>query len=132
MWLLSCFTDSRDAPQSVQMNCSFSATILILLTAAAPLLLSLSCLLLGGMLNGNSETNKIRIFHYLVSSMTMIVVVESESDKPTGWGVEKHTELNYNLDLDYLGNMYSEINHSLDPIHIFKFELFKFGAFHSS
>ena len=82
------------------------------------------------MLNGNSETNKIRIFHYLVSSMTLIVVVESESDKPTGWGVEKHTELNYNL--DYLGNMYSEINHSLDPIHIFKFELFKFGAFHSS
>ena len=68
------------------MNCSFSATILILLTAAAPLLLSLSCLLLGGMLNGNSETNKIRIFHYLVSSMTLIVVVESESDKPTGWG----------------------------------------------
>ena len=53
--------------------------------------------------------------------MTMIVVVESESDKPTGWGVEKHTELNYNLDLDYLGNMYSEINHSLDPIHILKF-----------
>ena len=67
-----------------------------------------------------------------MSSMTLIVVVESESDKPTGWGVEKHTELNYNLDLDYLGNMYSEINHSLDPIHIFKFELFKFGAFHSS
>ena len=62
--------------------------------------------------------------------MTLIVVVESESDKPTGWGVEKHTELNYNL--DYLGNMYSEINHSLDPIHIFKFELLKFGAFHSS
>ena len=45
-----------------------------------------------------------------MSSMTMIVVVQSETDKPTGWGVEKLTELNENS--DHFGNMYSEINHS--------------------
>ena len=44
-----------------------------------------------------------------MSSMTMIVVVESESDKPTGWGVEKLRELN-----DNSKSMYSEIKHSLD------------------
>ena len=54
----------------------------------------------------------------------MIVVDESESDKPTGWRMWDLTELNDNS--DYFGNMYSEIKHSLDPIHILKFELFEF------
>ena len=61
----------------------------------------------------------------------MIVVDESESDKPTGWRMWDLTELNDNS--DYFGNMYSEIKHSLDPIHILKFELFEFFcAIHSS
>ena len=42
---------------------------------------------------------------------SMIVVVESQIAKPTGWGVGDLTELNDNS--DYFGNMYSEINHSL-------------------
>ena len=66
----------------------------------------------------------------MVSSMTMIVVVQSETDKPTGWGVEKLTE--FNEKSDHFGHMYSEINRSLDPIHIFKFELFKFCSILSS
>ena len=37
----------------------------------------------------------------------MIVVVEAESDKPTGWGVGYLTELND--DSNYNANMYSEI-----------------------
>ena len=62
---------------------------------------------------------------------SMIVVVESEIAKLTGWGVGDLTELNDNS--DYFGNMYSEIKHSLDPIHILKFELFEFFcAIHSS
>ena len=46
----------------------------------------------------------------------MIVVDESESDKPTGWRMWDLTELHdYS---DYFGNMYSEIKHSIYPIHI--------------
>ena len=54
--------------------------------------------------------------------MTLIVVVESESDKPTGWGVGYITQLNDDDDSNYHANMYSEINHSLNFTHILKFE----------
>ena len=40
-------------------------------------------------------------------------------------GVEKLREFNEE-NSDHFSNMYSEINHSLDPNHIFKFKLFKF------
>ena len=66
------------------------------------------------MLIGNSETNKMK-------------------DKP-GWGLGGLTELNDNS--DFFGNMYSEIKHSLYPIHILKLNLnnllFEFCAIHSS
>ena len=59
-----------------------SGTILILLTAELLLSISLQYhyYLLGVMLIGNSETNKMK----LVTSM--LGLVESESDKPTGGG----------------------------------------------
>ena len=44
------------------------------------------------------------------------------NDKPTGWGVGYLTELNDNS--NYYAKMYSEIKHSLNHIHILKFELF--------
>ena len=98
-------------PQSMQINCSFSCIAFLRLW---DLTTNFLCCLLGCMLIGNSETNKMK-------------------DKP-GWGLGGLTELNDNS--DFFGNMYSEIKHSLYPIHILKLNLnnllFEFCAIHSS
>ena len=102
--------------QNFAHDCSFISLVFIWNNsysldswAAAFNITTISLLPLGGMLIGNSETNKMK----LVTSM--IGVVESESDKPTGWRMWDLTELNDNS--DYFGNMYSEINHSLPYSH---------------
>ena len=89
LWLLSCLTDSRDSPQSVQINCSFSCIAFLWLFKVSKdfrIWLQILHMTVG--------------FSFWFASATILILLTAPL-----------------LLSDYFGNMYSEINHSLPYSH---------------